>query len=125
MIEIKNRVFGTKKKPTKHRPRLGCVTQSICGLCIRMHTRPSGPVTSHLVTRSPLEIQKTLAIYLAVKNWGLILLTCGTMIFGGCANDEEFHAAETGKTQEKVPGETNPDAPDASQQQQAKPGFRF
>jgi hypothetical protein len=60
-----------------------------------------------------------------VKNFCLILLTCGTMIFGGCATDEGFNAAEAAKTQEKVPGETNPDAPDASQQQQAKPGFRF
>ena len=53
----------------------------------------------------------------------LILLTCGTMIFGGCATNEEPNAAEGAKTQEQVPGETNPDAPDASQQ--AKPGFRF
>jgi hypothetical protein len=60
-----------------------------------------------------------------VKNVCLILLTCGTMIFGGCATDEEFNAGQAAKTQEKVPGETNPDAPDASQQQQAKPGFRF
>jgi hypothetical protein len=45
------------------------------------------------------------------------------MIFGGCATDEEFNASEAAKTQEKVPGETNPDAPDASQQ--SKPGFRF
>jgi hypothetical protein len=98
------------------------VSAASASVCIRGQVDRLLP---HLVTRSPLEIQKTLAIYLAVKNWGLILLTCGTMIFGGCANDEEFHAAETGKTQEKVPGETNPDAPDASQQQQAKPGFRF
>jgi hypothetical protein len=60
-----------------------------------------------------------------VKTLGLILLSCGTMIFGGCATDEEFKASEAAKTQEKVPGETNPDAPGASQQQQAKPGFRF
>jgi hypothetical protein len=58
-----------------------------------------------------------------VKNWCLIFLTCGTMIFGGCATDEEFNASQAAKTQEKVPGETNPDAPDA--QQQTKPGFRF
>jgi hypothetical protein len=57
-----------------------------------------------------------------VKNFCLILLT-GTMIFGGCATDEEFNATEAAKTQEKVPGETNPDAPDTSQQ--TKPGFRF
>ena len=55
----------------------------------------------------------------------LILLTCGTMMFSGCATDEEFKASEAAKTQEKIPGETNPDAPDASQQQQTKPGFRF
>jgi hypothetical protein len=61
----------------------------------------------------------------AVKDLCLILLTCGTMIFGACATDEEFKASEAAKTQETVPGETNPDAPDASQQQQAKPGFRF
>jgi hypothetical protein len=54
-----------------------------------------------------------------------MLLTCGTMTFGACATDEEFKASEAAKTQETVPGETNPDAPDASQQQQAKPGFRF
>jgi hypothetical protein len=61
-----------------------------------------------------------------VKTLCLILLSCGTMmIFGGCATDEGLNAAEAAKTQEKVPGETNPDAPDASQQQQAKPGFRF
>ena len=53
----------------------------------------------------------------------LVLLTCGTMIFGGCATDEEFNASEAAKTQEKVPGETNPDAPDA--QPQTNPGFRY
>jgi hypothetical protein len=47
------------------------------------------------------------------------------MIFGGCATDERPTAGQAAKTQETVPGETNPDAPDASQQQQAKPGFRF
>jgi hypothetical protein len=46
-------------------------------------------------------------------------------MFSGCATDQEFNEAEAAKTQEKVPGENNPNAPDASQQQQAKPGFRF
>jgi hypothetical protein len=45
------------------------------------------------------------------------------MIFGGCATGEESNAVEAAKTQEKVPGETNPNAPDASQQ--TKPAFRF
>jgi hypothetical protein len=58
-----------------------------------------------------------------VKTLCLILLICGTMTFTGCATDEQFNASEAAKTQEKVPGETNPNAPDASQQ--AKPGFRF
>ena len=61
---------------------------------------------------------------MGVKILCLILLAWGTMIFGGCATDEDFKASEAAKTQEKVPGETNPDTPDASQQQ-AKPGFRF
>jgi hypothetical protein len=58
-----------------------------------------------------------------VKTLCLILLTCATMVFGGCATDEESKAGEAAKTQEKVPGETNPDAPDSSQQTQ--PGYRF
>lgn len=45
------------------------------------------------------------------------------MIFGGCATDEEFNAGEATKTQEKVPGEVNPDAPEA--QQPANAGYRF
>ncbi|HKR54001.1 MAG TPA: hypothetical protein VJR93_06620 [Chthoniobacterales bacterium] len=53
----------------------------------------------------------------------LILLICGAMIFGGCATDEEFNAGEAAKTQEKVPGETNPNAPEA--QQPANAGYRF
>ena len=53
----------------------------------------------------------------------LILLISGTMIFGGCATDEEFNATQAAKTQEKVPGEVNPDAPEA--QQQTNPGYRF
>ena len=74
---------------------------------------------------SLLEIGRAPVIYVGVKYGCLILLTCGAMVFGGCATDEQFNAAEAAKTQEKVPGETNPDAPDASQQQQSKPGFRF
>jgi len=72
-----------------------------------------------------LEIGRAPVIYVGVKNLCLMLLTCGTMTFGACATDEEFKASEAAKTQETVPGETNPDAPDASQQQQSKPGFRF
>jgi hypothetical protein len=60
---------------------------------------------------------------LGVKTWGLILLACGTMVFGGCATDEESNAGEAAKTQEKVPGEINPDAPEA--QQPANAGYRF
>ena len=74
---------------------------------------------------SPLENPAIAVICVAVKTLCLILLTCGTMIFSGCATDQDFNEAEAAKTKEKVPGETNPDAPDASQQQQAKPGFRF
>jgi len=58
-----------------------------------------------------------------VKTLCLILLTCGTMVFSGCATDEESNAGEAAKMQEKVPGETNPDAPEA--QQQTQPGYRF
>lgn len=46
------------------------------------------------------------------------------MTFGGCATDEEFNAGEAAKTQEKVPGETNPDAPEAQQPASAA-GYRF
>ena len=74
---------------------------------------------------SLLEIERPPVIYLEVKTLCLILLICGTIMFSGCATNDEFNASEAAKTQEKVPGETNPDAPDASQQQQAKPGFRF
>jgi hypothetical protein len=60
---------------------------------------------------------------MSVKTLCLILLTCGTIIFSGCATDQEFNESEAAKTREKVPGETNPNAPDASQQ--TKPGFRY
>jgi hypothetical protein len=46
--------------------------------------------------------------------------------FSGCATDEEFNAGEAAKTREAVPGEVNPNAPDASQQQvRTQPGFNF
>jgi hypothetical protein len=60
-----------------------------------------------------------------VKNWCLVFLAGGIVAFSGCATDEEFNAAEAAKTREAVPGEVNPNAPDASQQTQTKPGFRF
>jgi hypothetical protein len=71
-----------------------------------------------------LENPAIAVICVAVKTLCLILLTCGTIIFNGCATDDALNTSEAGKTQEKVPGETNPDTPDASQQQ-AKPGWRF
>src|SRR5438874_3273263 len=73
----------------------------------------------------PLEIENTPVIYLAVKSWCLVFLSCGIVAFSGCATDEEFNAAEAAKTRETVPGEVNPNAPDASQQTQTKPGFRY
>jgi len=61
-----------------------------------------------------------------VKNWCLVFLACGIVAFSGCATDEEFNPAEAAKTGEMVPGEVNPNAPDASQQQaRTKPGFNF
>ena len=72
---------------------------------------------------SLLEIGRALVICLGVKTPCLILLTCATLVLGGCATDEGSNAGEAAKTQEKVPGETNPDAPEA--QQQANPAFRF
>jgi len=60
---------------------------------------------------------------LGVKTLCVILFACGTMAFDGCATDEVPNAGEAAKTQEKVPGETNPDAPEA--QQQANAGWRF
>jgi len=62
-------------------------------------------------------------ICVGVNTLCLFLLTCGTMVFGACATDEEFNATQAAKTQEKVPGENNPDAPEA--QQQTNAGFRF
>jgi hypothetical protein len=60
----------------------------------------------------------------AVKILCLILLSSGTMIFGGCATDQDFNESEAAKKQDTVPGERDSTAPDASQQQ-SKPGFRF
>jgi hypothetical protein len=74
---------------------------------------------------SPLEIEDASVIYLAVKSWCLIFLSCGIVAFSSCATDDEFNAAEAAKTRETVPGEVNPNAPDASQQTQTKPGFRY
>jgi hypothetical protein len=57
----------------------------------------------------------------------LVLLACGTLTFGGCASTgDEFNTTEaTDKPRETVPGEVNPNAPDASQQARTKPGFNF
>jgi hypothetical protein len=65
-------------------------------------------------------------IYLAVKSWCLVFLACGIVAFSGCATDEQFNADEAAKTREAVPGEVNPNAPGASQQQaRTQPGFNF
>jgi len=46
--------------------------------------------------------------------------------FSSCATDEEFNAGQAAKTREAIPGEVNPNAPDASQQQvRTQPGFNF
>ena len=75
---------------------------------------------------SPLEIENAPVIYLAVKSWCFVFLACGIAAFSGCATDEEFNAAEASKTREAVPGEVNPNAPGASQQQvRTQPGFNF
>jgi hypothetical protein len=82
------------------------------------------PATAATVLSS-LEIENAPVIYLAVKSWCLVFLGCGIVAFGGCATDEEFNAAEA-KTGEAVPGEVNPNAPGASQQQvRTQPGFNF
>jgi hypothetical protein len=72
-----------------------------------------------------VEIENAPVIYLAVKSWCLVFLAFGIVAFGGCATNEEFNAAEEGKMRETVPGEVNPNAPDASQQARTKPGFNF
>jgi len=72
------------------------------------------------------EIENAPVIYLAVKSWCFVFLACGIAAFSGCATDEEFNAAEASKTREAVPGEVNPNAPGASQQQvRTQPGFNF
>ena len=70
-----------------------------------------------------LEIGEAPVICLGVKTLCLIFLASGAMVFGGCATDEGSNTGEAAKTQDKVPGETNPDAPEA--QQQANPAFKF
>ena len=75
---------------------------------------------------SPLEIENAPVIYPAVKSWRFTFLACGIVAFSGCASDEELNAGEAAKTRETVPGEVNPNAPDASQQQvRTQPGFNF
>lgn len=75
---------------------------------------------------TPLEIENGLVTYRAVKSWCLAFLACGIVVFSGCATDQEFNAGEAGKTRDAVPGEVNPNAPDASQQQvRTQPGFNF
>jgi len=75
---------------------------------------------------SPLEIENAPLIYLAVKSWCFAFLACGIIAFGGCATDEQFNADEAAKTREVVPGEVNPNAAGASQQQvRTQPGFNF
>jgi hypothetical protein len=65
-------------------------------------------------------------IYLfAVKTRLFVLLACGIVVLAGCATSESFNAAETANTREVVPGEANPNAPEASQQSATKPGFNF
>jgi len=61
-----------------------------------------------------------------VKRWYFAFLACGIVAFSGCATDEVFNAAGAAKAREAVPGEVNPNAPDASQQQvRTQPGFNF
>ena len=75
---------------------------------------------------SPLEIENAPVIYPGVKSWYFAFLACGIVAFSGCATDEEFNAGEAAKTRETIPGEVNPNAPDASQQQvRTQPGFNF
>ena len=75
---------------------------------------------------SALEIENTLVIYSGVKSWFFAFLASGITAFTGCATDEEFNASEAAKTREVIPGEVNPNAPDASQQQvRTQPGFNF
>ena len=75
---------------------------------------------------TPLEIENALVIYPAVKSWCFAFLACGIIAFSSCATDEGFNAGEAAKTREPIPGEVNPNAPDASQQPvRTQPGFNF
>ena len=75
---------------------------------------------------SPLEIENASGIYPGVKSWYFAFLACGIVAFSSCATDEEFNAGAAAKTREAIPGEVNPNAPDASQQQvRTQPGFNF
>ena len=87
--------------------------------------RPATAATVSKNSLSPLEIENAPVIYLAVKSWCLVFLSCGIVALSGCATDEEFNAAEAAKTREAIPGEVNPNAPDASQPARTKPGFNF
>jgi hypothetical protein len=65
-------------------------------------------------------------IYLfAVKTGRFVLLACAVVLLTGCATKEDFNTTETANTREPVPGEANPNGPDASQQVTTKPGFSF
>ena len=60
-----------------------------------------------------------------MKSWCFAFLACGIVALSGCATNEEFNAGEAAKTREAIPGEVNPNAPEASQQQvRTQPGFR-
>ena len=86
---------------------------------------PASAATAATVLSS-LEIENAPVICLAVKSWCFVFLACGIAAFSGCATDEEFNAAEASKAREAVPGEVNPNAPGASQQQvRTQPGFNF
>jgi hypothetical protein len=75
---------------------------------------------------SPLEIENAPVIYPGVNSWGFAFLACGIVAFTSCATDEGFNAGEAAKTREAIPGEVNPNAPDASQQPvRTQPGFNF
>jgi hypothetical protein len=87
--------------------------------------RPPPPATVVVVVISAGNREP--AGYLSrVKRWYFVFLACVIVAFSACATDEEFNAAEAAKTREAVPGEVNPNAPDASQQQvRTQPGFNF
>jgi hypothetical protein len=94
-------------------------------LALWSQSAAAGPASAAPVL-TPLEIENALVIYPAVKSWRFAFLACGIVAFSGCATNEEFSAGEAAKTRETVPGEVNPNAPDASQQQvRTQPGFNF